>query len=151
MRKLLFTTILITAFAITHPIAAQQARKTFGPVISAYLTSLAEESRELEFQIRRREISRGDYERTRQRLLLLRRFVEQRAAKSREDRVPEFQILTAGELGTLGLSVRPEPAQLRVGAVLDKQWRLISLADTVEAGSARFFVFERIGWQETMG
>ncbi|HZS04858.1 MAG TPA: TonB family protein [Blastocatellia bacterium] len=151
MRKFLFATIFITALAVTDPVAAQQARKTFGPVISAYLTSLAEESRELEFQIRRREISRGDYERTRQRLQLLRRFVEQRAAKSREDRVPELQILMADELGTLGLGVRPEPAKLHAGAVLDKQWKLLSVADAPEAGGARFFVFERLGWQETGG
>lgn len=119
---------------------AGQQQRTTGPVVRAYLTSLAEEFNELDFQLRHNEISRGDYERAHQRLTILRRFVERRAAESHEDRVPEFEVLTVEEFDMLGLSVKPTDDALSVGAVLDQRWKLIG----IERGNLRFFVFEKL-------
>jgi protein TonB len=148
--NLLNTTFLLLALAASNAIEAQPPKKSPGPVVSAYLTSLAEEFRELEFQISHREISRADYERTRQRLLLLRSLVERRAASNKEDRVPELQVLLADEFDRLGLSARPEAGKLRAGAELEKQWKLISIERDQQSGR-RFFVFERLITQQSPG
>src|SRR5215470_18941756 len=96
--------VLLNAAPLSSARAAQQKRATYGPVVSAYLTGLGEELNELEYQLRRQEISRADYERAKQRLTILRRFVERYAAGSHEDIVPEYQALAEDELNTLGLS-----------------------------------------------
>ncbi|HWQ34855.1 MAG TPA: TonB family protein [Blastocatellia bacterium] len=143
----MITTILFIALTVIHPVEAQPANNHFGPVVGAYLTSLTEELRELEFQVSHREISRNDYERTRQRLLLLRSLVERRAASAKEDRVPEFQVLTSDEFGTLGLSARPDAARLRVGTALERQWKLIGIENNRKA-ERQFFVFEKLSEQQ---
>jgi len=138
-----FFTILVLASLSIMPAAetyAQTGSSRFGPVVNAYLTGLEEELNELEFQLTHREISRADYERARQRLLIVRRFVEAFAAGNNEDLVPEFQVLTEDELPTLGLRSRPDPNSLIEGQTLDNQWRLIS----IERGKPRFFVFELV-------
>src|SRR5262245_60766929 len=83
--------------------AAQQKHASYGPAVSAYLTGLDEELNELEYQLRRDEITRVDYERAKQRLTILRRSVERYAAENRKDIVPEYQALAEDELKTLGL------------------------------------------------
>lgn len=127
--------------------AAQQKSANFGPVVGAYLTGLAEELRELEYQIKRDEINRGDYERAKQRLVLLRRLVERSAVKNRVDIVPEFQILADDELKTLGLNNRLNSNELTVGAEFENQWRLFG----IEPGSIncpRLLIFERLRQKE---
>jgi TonB family protein len=144
MSKLAFVTISIAALCLITPLdakgGAQQKRATYGPVVKAYLTGLAEELSELEYQLRHREISRSDYDRAKQRLTILQRFVERLAAQSVEDLVPELQILTDDELGTLGLNVQPNPDELETGNRLDGQWELIG----IERLRMRFFVFKRL-------
>jgi len=144
MARLTFAIIIFTALRAVPASAAQQVRADYGPVVSAYLTSLAEELNELNFQLRHHEISRADYTRAYQRILIRRRFVERRAAENREDLVPEIQALTAGELGTLGLNPAPETSTLHIGMQLDERWKLIG----IEQRGARFFVFERITERE---
>jgi TonB family protein len=140
MARLISVIIVCSALAVAPAGATQQTRPAAGPVVSAYLTGLAEELNELDFQLRHGEISRRDYERARQRLILLRRYVERQAAQSHEDLVPELQILTIDEFGTLALNAKPEPGALRVGARFDERWQLIG----IEQPGLRFFVFERI-------
>src|SRR5262245_12986740 len=121
----------IVIFILPISSAAQPQTAKFGPVVGAYLTGLTEELHELEYQIKRDEISRGDYERAKQRLLLLRRLVERLATKNRADLVPEFQILADDELKTLGLINELDPHQLTIGAEFENAWRLYG----IEAGS----------------
>lgn len=143
------TFFLITLTAIS-PIEAQPPKTGFGPVVSSYLNGLNEELRELDFQVSHQEISRADYALTRERLRLLRGLVERRATSSREDRVPEVQVLTAAEFGRLGLSARPDAAKLRVGTVLEKQWKLTGLEHDQKTGR-KFFIFEKTGAQQKPG
>ncbi|MCI0338659.1 MAG: energy transducer TonB [Acidobacteria bacterium] len=146
--RLAFVTIFIGALYFITPGVAkggvQQQRATFGPVVSAYLTGLTEELNELEYQLRHREMSRSDHDRAKQRLIILKRYVERLAAQSKEDLVPELQILVEGELGTLGLNPKPNPGELQVGELLDSQWKFLG----IERGRTRFFVFQRIPQQE---
>lgn len=148
MYRPLFLTVVLAALMIISPSLAQEPQQTPGPVVSAYLTSLAEEIRELDFQLRQKEISRSDYERTRQRLLLMRAMIESRAAETAEDRVPEFQIVTASEFSILGLSATPEAAKLKADAVFEDQWKLLRVVAPARKGGTKFYVFERLGFDQ---
>lgn len=135
-----FVIATIAAASLSLTVYAQPRRAAYGPIISAYLTGLAEELNELEYQLRHQEISRADYELAKQRLILQRRYIERQAARSREDRVPELQILTPDELGALGLGPEAQSHEWRVGAEIAGQWRLLG----VEQLRRRFFVLERL-------
>ncbi len=128
----------------SNPGAAQRKQASYGSVVSAYLTGLGEELNELEYQLRHKEISRADYLRAKQRLTILRRFVERHAVESREDIVPEFQALAEDELGTLGLSREYKTGELIAGVVLEGQWKIIGVQIGVERKPVRFLVIERL-------
>jgi TonB family protein len=127
------------------PLNAQQKRSPYGPVVAAYLTGLNEELNELAFQLRQREISRADYERTRQRLLILRHLVQERARQSRADAVPELQVLQLDEFGMVGLSQPPEPERLQLGNVFDESWKLIGIEkNEKDKTKLPFYIFEKL-------
>jgi len=136
--------VLCAAAALSNAGAAQQKRASYGPVVSAYLTGLDEELNELEYQLRRQEIARADYERAKQRLTILRRFIERYAAENREDIVPEYQALAEDELNTLGLSKEYKPDELIAGAELDGQWKIVGVQSGAERKPIRFLILERL-------
>ena len=136
-------TLLVAVPALCLSVFAQQvqpAQPSFGPAVQAYLLGLDEEKRELEFQLRQREISRIEYTRATGRLRVLRRNVEQIAKDRSEDIVPELEVLAEDELSALGLIERPDPAKLEAGTTLADRWKLL----TIETGRPRFFVFEHL-------
>jgi len=142
-RQALSIVVIVAIFFIAGNIGAgvaQQNRNKYGPVVNAYLTALTEEVSELEYQLNRREISRSDYQRSRQRLGLLRRFVEQRAAESREDYVPELEILSEDEFGAVGLKGKADLKELKPGDMIDRRWKLLA----IERGRTPIFVIERL-------
>ena len=138
--------IILSLFLLSPlPLNAQQRKSPYGPVVTAYLTGLNEELNELAFQLRQREISRADYERTRQRLLLLRRLVQERSRQSRADAVPELQVLQLDEFGMVGLSQPPEPERLQLGNVFDESWKLIGIEkNDKDKTKPPFYVFEKV-------
>jgi hypothetical protein len=123
---------------------AQGRRASYGPIVGAYLTGLAEELNELDFQLKHREIGRSDYDRSKQRLIILRRYIELLASQSREDRVPELQILADEELGMMGLNAKLNPGELQVGDLFHSEWKILG----IERGRIRFFVFQRLAQPE---
>ncbi len=129
-------------------LAAQGQQVSYGPAVEAYLIGLDEELNELEYQLRRDEIARPDYERAKQRLRILRQFVERHAAESREDVVPECQALAEDELATLGLDREYKAGELVAGAEMDGQWKIVwvqtaELQSGADRKSLRFLVLER--------
>ena len=142
MAKFFFT---ITVFlALTFALSAQPGQQTkiaYGPVVTAYFTNIAEELNELEYQIQRQEISRSDYTRSKQRLLLQKQYAERHAIISGEDTIPDLQILTVDEITTmLGVS-ETKSQSFRVGEVLAGKWQISG----IEKRGERFFVLERSG------
>ena len=140
MAKFFFT---ITVFlALTLASSAQTGQPTriaYGPVITAYFTNITEELNELEYQIQRQEISRNDYTRSKQRLLLQKQYVERQAIISGEDTIPDLQILTMDEITTmLGVS-EAKSQSFRVGDVLAGKWQISG----IEKRGERFFILER--------
>ena len=143
--------VLFIAALISIADAAPQKRAPYGPAVNAYLTGLGEELNELEYQLRRQEISRADYERAKQRLTILRRFVERYAAENPEDIVPEYQALAEDELNTLGLSRDYQTNELIAGMELDGQWKIIGVQVVTVRKTTRFLVLERLPRTETGG
>ena len=133
-------TVLFLATLFVVAAQAQSQKTAYGPVVSAYLTGLREELNELDFQFTQKEISRAEYDRTRQRLLILRRLVQERARQSRADVLPELQVLQLDEFGMVGLSQPPEPERLKSGNVFDESWRLIGIEPT----KPPFYIFEKV-------
>ncbi|MGH9753625.1 MAG: energy transducer TonB [Blastocatellia bacterium] len=132
-----------------NAIAAQEKRASYGPAVKAYLTGLGEELNELEYQLRREEITRTDYERAKQRLTILRQFVERYVAENREDIVPEYQALAEDELATLGLVREYKADELIAGAELDDQWKVVWVqTGGIQSGAdrkpVRFLILERL-------
>lgn len=149
MYKLLFTVFAVAYVLLAVPVTAQQQRAAYGPVVKAFLIGLDEEMSELEFMIRHQEIGREDYERTKQRLTVRRRVIERSAARSREDRVPELQVLADDELGALLLGLPGgglKPDELQVGALVGGRWKLVA----IERVRNRFFVLEKLPQTEVV-
>jgi TonB family protein len=150
MLRFKFLIILTLVFLPALPLNAQQKRSPYGPVVTAYLTGLNEELNELAFQLRQREISRADYERARQRLLILRRLVQERVRQNRADTVPELQVLQLDEFGMVGLSQPPEPERLQPGNVFDESWRLFGIEkNDKDKTKPAFYVFEKVATAPT--
>lgn len=141
---IMLAAVLCAAAPLSNAGAAQQKRASYGPVVNAYLTGLDEELNELEYQLRRQEIARADYERAKQRLTILRRFIGRYAAENREDIVPEYQALAEDELNTLGLSKEYKTDELIAGAELDGQWKIVGVQIGAERKPVRFLILERL-------
>jgi TonB family protein len=76
-----------------------------------------------------------------------RRYVERLAARSREDRVPELQVLTDDELSALAPSAELRPDELQAGAQIGRRWKLVA----IEHIRNRFFVLEKLPQTEITG
>ena len=140
MAKLFSAIIFFLALMpISSAQTGQPSKVKYGPVLTSYFINLDEELNELEFQIQHQEISRNDYTRSKQRLLLQKQYVERYALTSGEDTIPDLQILTADEITTM-LGVGETKSQsLRVGEVLGGKWQISG----IEKRNERFFIFER--------
>lgn len=140
MARLFWTIIIFLAlasFAVAQ--TGQPGKIAYGPVVTAYLTNLAEELNELEFQLQHQEISRSDYTRSKQRLLLQKQYVERHVIISGEDIIPDLQILTANEITTMLGVTEVKSQSLRVGDVLAGKWQISG----IEKRGERFFILER--------
>lgn len=142
MAKFFFTITVLIALSVS--VSAQMGQPTkiaYGPVITAYFINITEELKELEYQIQQQEISRNDYTRAKQRLLLQKQYVEQHAGLSGEDTIPDLQILTVDEITTmLGVS-ETKSQSFRVGDLLAGKWQI----NGIEKRGERFFILARSG------
>ena len=136
----IFIAVFVVVLSLAAPVVAQPKRANYGPVIKAYLTGLDEELTELEFQLRHKEITRAVYERTKQRLDVVRRYVQRMAAKSAEDRLPELQVLADDELSILNSETELKPDELQTGDEIGGRWRIVS----IERQRERFFILEKL-------
>ncbi|HUK91912.1 MAG TPA: hypothetical protein VLZ81_16030, partial [Blastocatellia bacterium] len=81
------------------PLAYQS--QGYGPEVKSFLEYVKHEEVELDFQIKRNEISRKDYDRSKNRLDVLRQAVLNRVKRTGEDFVPEYNVLAASEIGDI--------------------------------------------------
>src|SRR5262245_13785853 len=140
---------LCDATPLSDAVTAQRKQVSYGPAVSAFLTGIDEELNELEYQLRRDEIIRSDYERAKQRLTILRRFVERYAAETGKDIVPEYQALAEDELKTLGLGKEYKTEELIAGAELEGRWKIIGVQHAGERKTVRYMLIERLPTTQT--
>ncbi|HKG20445.1 MAG TPA: hypothetical protein VKC34_00985 [Blastocatellia bacterium] len=118
----------------------QNAPSDHGPEVSAFLSLTKDEEEELEFQIRRNEITRRDYVRSKRRLAIHRQVVLDIVKKSGEDVVPELHVVAASEVDQLIENGTRALKGAKPGAVLNEKWKLVAEVTRGEL----FYVFERI-------
>jgi hypothetical protein len=112
----------------------------YGPEIRSYLDFLRGEEEELDFQIRRREISRKTYQRARSKVAILRQTVLQIYQETGVDNVPELHVVAPDEIDQLIEDGAVLLKEIKPGAVIGEKWRYVG---PVMRGEA-FHVFERL-------
>lgn len=134
--------ISITALlllALDAPGGTQQSRG-HGPEVKAFLSLMKQEEDELDFQLRRKEMSRAEYTRSKNRIAVHRKAVLDYVGQAGGDRVPEFQIVTASEVGLLISEGAEVLKGIKAGDVIKNKWRYIGRVLRGE----EFHIFERI-------
>jgi hypothetical protein len=111
----------------------------YGPEITSFLEYVNHEYVELEFQIKHNEISRKDYERSKNRLAVLRETVLGRFKRTGEDYVPEYNVLAVSEVGDILPNGLQDLKGHKTGDVIDGKWRYVGAAIRGE----KFYIFER--------
>jgi hypothetical protein len=101
---------------------------------------MKQEEDELDFQLRRKEISRSEYARSKNRIAVHRKAVLDRVAQTGGDEVPEFQVVTASEVGLLINEGADVLKGIKPGDVIKSNWRYVGRVLRGE----EFHIFERI-------
>lgn len=139
--RLCFLALLL--LAQTAPgvcVASQDPAPDYGPEVTAFLSLTKDEEEELEFQIRRNEISRKDYTRSKRRIAVHRQVLLDIVNKSGEDVVPELHVVAAPEVDQLIEDGTRALRGAKPGAILNEKWKLIAVVTRGEL----FYVFERV-------
>lgn len=111
-----------------------------GPEVKSFLDYMRHEADELEFQIRRNEISRRDYVRSKSKIAIHRQAVLNLVKETGEDYVPELHVAAASEVDQLIENGTKALRGLKRGGVIKEKWRYLG---SVTKGEV-FYIFERL-------
>ena len=147
MRRRSFGLVWLLALALaagTMDAAAQHRRQQskspeFGPIVSAYLSYLANEQEVVDARESRHEINRAYYIRNSNRIRALRQIALRIARETNNDYLPELEAAASDELGTL-FETPPKVTELRVGEVYNNTFRFLG---PVRSGDV-YYVFARL-------
>lgn len=114
--------------------------QTYGPEVAAFLSLMKDEDEELEFQIRRKEISHPAYLRAKKKIVLHREAVLQIVKETGEDVVPELHIVTASEVDQIIEGGVKAIKGVKPGDTIADRWRLVEIVTRGEV----FYIFERV-------
>ena len=120
--------------------AARAQSSGYGPEVKAFLSFLRQEESELEFQIAHKEISRGEFSRSKNRIAIQREAVLKFVRETGEDRVPDYNVVASSEANQLMEDGATLMKTAKPGDVLGAKWRLISK----ETRGELFYVLERV-------
>ncbi len=112
----------------------------YGPEVRGFLSFLRQEESELEFQIARKEISRGEFTRSKNRIAIQRGAVLKFVRETGEDRVPDYNVVAPSEANQLLEDGAKLLKTAKPGDVLGGKWRLIGR----ETRGELFYVLERV-------
>jgi hypothetical protein len=132
------TLLLLAGLVLAGPASSYQNR--YGPEVRSFLSYVKQEEDELNFQIKRGEISRKGYVRAKTRFSILRQAVLDRVRKTREDRVPEFNVVTAEEVESLLPGGLESLKGARPGQKIGEKWGYVG---SITRGE-RFYIVERL-------
>ena len=132
--------LLLGAAALpVFPLLARAQAPNYGPEVKSFLEYVRHEEVELEFQIKHNEISRKDYERSKNRLDVQRQAVLVLVKRTGEDYVPEYNVLAASEVGDILPNGIEDLKGRKPGDVIDGKWKYVGTALRAE----KFYIFER--------
>jgi len=128
----------MTAWPFARPVCSQS--NSYGPEVRSFLDLMRHEEDELEFQIKRSEISRREYLRSKTRIAIHRQTVINLVKETGQDHVPELHVVAASELEQLIEDGTAAIKTIKRGDVIKEKWRYLG---TVHRGEA-FYIFERL-------
>lgn len=111
-----------------------------GPEVRAFLGLMRQEEVELDFQIRRNEIDRREYVRSKAKITILRQAVLDLVKQRGEDHVPELYVKAAPEVTQLIEDGLKALKGIKRGQDINQKWRYIG---SVSKGEV-FYIFERL-------
>jgi len=111
-----------------------------GPEIKSFLDLMRHEEDELDFQIKRNEISRREYLRSKTRISIHRQTVLDLAKESGVDEVPELHVVTGSEIDQLIENGTAALKGIKPQAIVAEKWRYLG---SVHRGET-FYIFERL-------
>jgi hypothetical protein len=133
--------LIVATLSSSSSIAGQSAGSNpQGPEVAAFLELMRQEEEELDYQLERNEISRKEYQRSKNRIAILRQVVPSLARETGEDNIPELHVLVASELGQIVESGLSALKGLKSGAIIEGKWLY---RGSVVRGET-FYVFERL-------
>jgi hypothetical protein len=112
----------------------------YGPEVKSFLDLMRHEEGELEFQIQRKEITRREYIRSKNRIAIHRQTILNMAKETGEDYVPELHVVAATELDQLIEDGAKALRAIKRGEVIKNKWRYLG---SVTKGEV-FYIFERV-------
>jgi len=137
----IFLCLIVVRGAVALPIAARNPQSNgYGPEVRSFLELLRHEDDELEFQIKRNEISRRDYIRSKTQIAIHRQTVLDIVKESGKDYVPEIHVVAAPQLEQLIEDGTKAVKGIKRGDVIAEKWRYMG---SVHRGEL-FYIFERL-------
>jgi len=137
----IFLCLIVVRGAVALPIAARNPQSNgYGPEVRSFLELMRHEDDELEFQIKRNEISRRDYIRSKTQIAIHRQTVLDIVKESGKDYVPEIHVVAAPQLEQLIEDGTKAVKGIKRGDVIAEKWRYMG---SVHRGEL-FYIFERL-------
>lgn len=112
----------------------------YGPEVRSFLDLMRHEEDELEFQIKRKEISRRDYLRAKNQITIHRQTVLDLARESGRDNVPELHVVAMDQVDQLIEDGTAAIKTLKPGEIIATKWRYLGSVHRAET----FYIFERL-------
>jgi hypothetical protein len=143
LTRRLFAFLMIALCAFTSAQAKQRLQRSdneFGPVVRAYLGYLRNEQEVVDDRVSRREVSPGYYRHNSNRIKALRQMAIRVARETHNDYLPEFEAVSAEEMGLIFGSNPPSVTRLKAGEVFKNTFRFLGV---VRAGET-FYLFARL-------
>jgi len=113
---------------------------TYGPEVKSFLDLMRHEEDELEFQIKRKEISRRDYLRAKNQITIHRQTVLDLARESGRDNVPELHVVAMDQVDQLIENGTASIKTLKPGETIAEKWRYLGSVHRAET----YYIFERL-------
>jgi hypothetical protein len=133
-----FAWFVVSAFCSVN---AQEVREgQYGPQVESFLKYCRHEENELEFQIKRNEISRKEYLRSKNRIAVHREYVLRIVRENNSDVIPELHVVTVDEADALIVDGSRLLKLMRPGTSIEEKWLYIGKVTRGEV----FFVVERL-------
>jgi hypothetical protein len=142
VRKLaMVVCVTLVQCAVALPISIRDPQSGgYGPEVKSFLELMRHEDDELEFQIKRNEISRRDYVRSKTQIAIHRQTVLDLVKETGKDYVPEIHVVAAPQLDQLIEDGTKAVKGIKRGDIISDKWRYMG---SVHRGQI-FYIFERL-------